>query len=136
MSHHLVRSLAAADLLALSSSSHKLPSTTPEGSAGSRLTSGLETPRTNSAYMGPPPVSPGRKSTLLAICRQLPPSMQRVEWCLDDYIITDKLYKGYASMGELLALCQAVGVRMLVSSHNNSSCTSMTLLRMLSCTLF
>jgi hypothetical protein len=26
--------------------------------------------------------------------------MQRAEWCLDDYIITDKLYKGYASMGE------------------------------------
>jgi hypothetical protein len=25
--------------------------------------------------------------------------MQRAEWCLDDYIITDKLYKGYASMG-------------------------------------
>jgi hypothetical protein len=45
-------------------------------------------------------VSPGRKSTLLAICRHLPPSMQRTEWCLDDYVITDKLYKGYASMGE------------------------------------
>jgi hypothetical protein len=26
--------------------------------------------------------------------------MHRKEWCLDDYIITDKLYKGYASMGE------------------------------------
>jgi hypothetical protein len=26
--------------------------------------------------------------------------MHRKEWCLEDYIITDKLYKGYASMGE------------------------------------
>jgi hypothetical protein len=34
------------------------------------------------------------------MCPQLPPSMHRKEWCLDDYIITDKLYKGYASMGE------------------------------------
>lgn len=60
----------------------------------------MDTTRTNSVYSAPPPVSPGRKSTLLAICRQLPPSMQRTEWCLDDYVITDKLYKGYASMGE------------------------------------
>jgi hypothetical protein len=73
------------------------------GSGTSRYNSSLDTPRTNSAYMAPPPVSPGRKSTLLAICRQLPPSMQRAEWCLDDYIITDKLYKGYASMGECLS---------------------------------
>lgn len=34
------------------------------------------------------------------MCPQLPPSMHRKEWCLNDYIITDKLYKGYASMGE------------------------------------
>lgn len=78
------------------------PFSPPAGSSGASRnnSSQLETPRTNSAYMGPPPCSPGRKSTLLAICRQLPPSMQRSEWCLDDYIITDKLYKGYASMGE------------------------------------
>ncbi|WIA10385.1 hypothetical protein OEZ85_010577 [Tetradesmus obliquus] len=50
------------------------------------------------SYQAPPPPSPGRKSTLLAMCPQLPPSMHRKEWCLDDYIITDKLYKGYASM--------------------------------------
>jgi len=31
--------------------------------------------------------------------------MQRAEWCLDDYIITDKLYKGYASMGEFGCHC-------------------------------
>lgn len=65
----------------------------------------MDTPRSNSAYMPPPPLSPGRRSTLLAICRQLPPSMQRAEWCLDDYIITDKLYKGYASMGEFGCHC-------------------------------
>lgn len=73
---------------------------TPEGSGPSRYNSSMDAPRTNSFYSAPPPVSPGRKSTLLAICRQLPPSMQRTEWCLDDYIITDKLYKGYASMGK------------------------------------
>jgi hypothetical protein len=45
----------------------------------------------------------GRKSTLLALCPQLPPSMQRSEWCLDDYAVTEKLYKGYASVGAFFA---------------------------------
>jgi hypothetical protein len=44
---------------------------------------------------------------MLAVCPQLPPSMHRKEWCLDDYIITDKLYKGYASMGEQQAAAGA-----------------------------
>jgi hypothetical protein len=70
------------------------------GSGLSRFNSSIDASRSSSAYMAPPPISPGRRSTLLAICQQLPPSMQRAEWCLDDYIITDKLYKGYASMGE------------------------------------
>jgi hypothetical protein len=52
------------------------------------------------ASLGPPPISPGRRSTLLAVCPQLPPSMQRAEWCFDDYVIMQKLYKGYASEGE------------------------------------
>jgi hypothetical protein len=26
--------------------------------------------------------------------------MQRSEWCLDDYIVMDKLYTGYASVGK------------------------------------
>ncbi len=47
----------------------------------------------------PPPITDGRKSTMLAICPQLPPSMQRPEWCMDDYTIMDKLYTGYASTG-------------------------------------
>ncbi len=50
--------------------------------------------------MPPPPPLPGHKSTILAICPQLPPSMQRAEWCLDDYVIMEKLYTGYASVGE------------------------------------
>jgi hypothetical protein len=48
----------------------------------------------------PPPPTPGSKSTILALCPQIPPSMQRAEWCLDDYIVMEKLYKGYASVGE------------------------------------
>jgi serine/threonine protein kinase len=47
----------------------------------------------------PPPASPGRKSQLLALCPHLPPSMQRAEWCMDDFIVMEKLYKGYASVG-------------------------------------
>jgi hypothetical protein len=36
--------------------------------------------------------------------------MHRKEWCLDDYIITDKLYKGYASMGELQHMLSHVNI--------------------------
>jgi hypothetical protein len=48
----------------------------------------------------PPPPAPGARSQLLALCPHLPPSMQRTEWCLDDFIVLEKLYKGYASVGE------------------------------------
>lgn len=60
------------------------------------------TTSTNSSFShaAPPPISPGRQSKLLAVCPQLPPSMQRPEWCLADYTVVDRLYKGYASKGE------------------------------------
>ena len=48
------------------------------------------------------PPAAARRSRLLAVCPQLPPSMQRAEWCLDDYVVHDKLYTGYASVGERL----------------------------------
>jgi hypothetical protein len=47
---------------------------------------------------------PGGRTTVLAVCPHLPPSMQRAEWRTDDFIITDKLYTGYASVGEGAAL--------------------------------
>lgn len=70
------------------------------GSAMSGYDSPMSPLSQANSYNPPGPGSPGRRSTLLAVCPQLPPSMQRNEWCLDDYVITDKLYKGYASMGE------------------------------------
>jgi hypothetical protein len=95
----LVSTCQAAPLPPCTNALCRLP-TTHAGSGPSRFNSSLDAGRSSSPYAAPPPASSGRKSTLLAICRQLPPSMQRAEWCLDDYVITDKLYKGYASMGE------------------------------------
>ncbi len=51
------------------------------------------------ASPAPPPIEPGRKSTMLCLNPTIPPSMQRSEWCLDDYILQEKIYKGYASNG-------------------------------------
>eukprot|EP00775_Hariotina_reticulata_P011671 gene11671-11814_t len=68
-------------------------------SASSRYGSNVDTPRsTSSVYSAPPPASPGRRSTLLALCPQLPPSMHRKDWCLNDYVVLEKLYNGYASV--------------------------------------
>lgn len=67
----------------------------PPESAGADAAEAQQRP----SYL-PPPESPGRKSTLLAVCPHLPPSMQRAEWCMDDFEVGEKLYKGYASVGE------------------------------------
>jgi hypothetical protein len=78
------------------------------GSGGLSMQASVDCPRTPQGCTPLPPTSPGGKSTLLAVCPQLPPSMQRKEWCLEDYVITDKLYKGYASMGEQIDCCAAL----------------------------
>eukprot|EP00878_Enallax_costatus_P028511 GHUV01030800.1.p1 GENE.GHUV01030800.1~~GHUV01030800.1.p1 ORF type:complete len:161 (+),score=19.05 GHUV01030800.1:751-1233(+) len=75
---------------------------TPMGSGFSGYDSPMSPLSQANSYNPLPPPSPGRRSTLLAVCPQLPPSMQRREWCLDDYSVndTDLLYKGYASRGK------------------------------------
>jgi hypothetical protein len=45
--------------------------------------------------------------------------MQRAEWCFDDYVIMQKLYKGYASEGEGHQQQQQVAVQCMES---HSSC--------------
>jgi len=76
-----------------------IPKTSNESTVSMATDNTAPTPQQQPSF-APPPPSPGRKSTLLAICPHLPPSMQRAEWCLDDYVVMDKLYTGYASVGE------------------------------------
>ncbi len=48
----------------------------------------------------PPPGSPAgtpNQTTLLALSHTLPPRMVRQHWCVDDYVMGEKLYTGYAS---------------------------------------
>lgn len=46
---------------------------------------------------GSGPVQAGASRSLFALNPQLPPGMSRQKWSLDDYTITKKLQKGYAS---------------------------------------
>ncbi|KAG1680441.1 hypothetical protein FOA52_015534 [Chlamydomonas sp. UWO 241] len=45
-----------------------------------------------------PPPPPAPVTTMLAKHRQLPADMQRERWCIGDYTLQEKLYKGYASV--------------------------------------
>ena len=45
-------------------------------------------------------INRGKRSVVLAMCDTVPPTMQRAEWVMDDYTVLDKLYTGYASVGE------------------------------------
>jgi hypothetical protein len=48
----------------------------------------------------PAPERPAPPRTkLLALCPTVPPAMQREGWCMSDYVVMEKLYKGYASKG-------------------------------------
>jgi hypothetical protein len=42
---------------------------------------------------------PRPRTKLLALCPTVPPAMQREGWCMSDYVVLEKLYKGYASKG-------------------------------------
>eukprot|EP00798_Chlamydomonas_sp_ICE-L_P015342 gene15342-21429_t len=45
----------------------------------------------------PEPGTPNYPTIMLGLSNSLPQRMQRHKWCLNDYTITEKLYKGYAS---------------------------------------
>jgi hypothetical protein len=42
----------------------------------------------------PEPGTPNYPTSMLAVSMTLPPRMQRSSWCLADYTIIEKLYKG------------------------------------------
>eukprot|EP00798_Chlamydomonas_sp_ICE-L_P012871 gene12871-5377_t len=45
----------------------------------------------------PEPGTPNYPTLMLSMSSMLPPSMQRNNWCLDDYQLGEKLYTGYSS---------------------------------------
>eukprot|EP00798_Chlamydomonas_sp_ICE-L_P020296 gene20296-27053_t len=56
----------------------------------------------------PEPGTPNYPTIMLSMSLSLPPSMQRKNWCLHDYAVTEKLYTGYAST-VYKALCKTSG---------------------------
>ena len=42
----------------------------------------------------PEPGTPNYPTSMLALATTLPPRMQRPSWCLNDYLVLEKLYKG------------------------------------------
>ena len=45
----------------------------------------------------PEPGSPNYPTSMLALSNNIPTRMHRANWCLADYAVVEKLYKGYAS---------------------------------------
>ncbi len=42
----------------------------------------------------PEPGPPNYQPSMLALAVSVPPRMQRASWCLADYVVLEKLYKG------------------------------------------
>ena len=49
--------------------------------------------------MEPEPGTPNYPTAMLALSNTAPPRMQRSNWCLADYTVIEKLYKGRHSWG-------------------------------------
>ncbi|KAI8467295.1 MAG: kinase-like domain-containing protein [Monoraphidium minutum] len=74
-------------------------SASPDGADARGSGAGQRQQQQAAAAAAPQPsAAPAPRSTLLAVCPHLPPSMQRAEWSLADFEVLEKLYTGYASV--------------------------------------